>query len=420
MSSTATTSSLAQHLRSAAPQIANNLGNWQLCPNPEGSADNLVRSRKPFDTAMTVVRLCAATIEATPESDAYVRSQLDTWEAWGARLALQGIPVTEVIEWLRRLERAVGDHLLDCDSADRTEVRLAIERIGALFDTLCTREIDSYTSTYDDLSHWHARTGIDLITYLASGAPVEPHTVNGHARILGINPHQRFRAVAVYQDGSPTAAQWVWVRRRILDLFARHDFSRDSLLRDRPGILLAVLPVDRPGPTLPEALANLLADSELAESLFVALGEPVDSLAAAGRSCRQALSALEISIHRGQRGRVVQCTDVILEVLLAHNRWVCNRIVSVRLAPLLERPHLLDTLRAYINAEMSLQRTAELLVVHPNTVAYRLRQISALTGRDMRCLTDMADLIVGITALDVLEMQRNDRNRIDLRSYLLN
>lgn len=420
MSSTTRTSRLAEQLLSAAPQIANELGNRRFCTDSGDPTGGLVRSREPFDTAMLIVRLCAAAVEATPESDEYVRSQVEAWESSGARLALQGIPVTETIEWLRRLERVVADHLLSCDSIDLAEVKAAIGRIGALFDTLCARELQAYTSTYDDLSNWYSRAGIDLITYLASGGPVEPHTVNGQARVLGINPHQPFRAVAVYQDGTPTASQWARVRRRVLDLFARYDRKQESLLRDRPGMLLAILPVDRPGPALREVLTDLLADDELAQTLFVSLGEPVDSLATAGRSCRQALSALEIALHRGQRGRVVQCTEVILEVLLAHNPWVSNRIVNVRLGPLLEKPHLVDTLRAYITAEMSLQRTAELLVVHPNTVAYRLRQIASLTGRDMRRITDMADLIVGLTALDVVEMLRKGgKDRVDLRAHLL-
>jgi sugar diacid utilization regulator len=206
----------------------------------------------------------------------------------------------------------------------------------------------------------------------------------------------------------------------VLDLLSRYDPKRESVLRDRPGMLLAIVPIDRPGPALPAVLNRLLADEELAGTLFVSIGEQVDSLPLAGRSCRQSLSALEIAIYRGQRGKVVQCTEVILEVLLAHNAWVSKRIVSTRLSPLLEKPHLVDTLRAYISAEMSLQRTAELLVVHPNTVAYRLRQIASVTGRDMRKLTDMADLIVGLTALDVIEMRHDaGPDRVDLRAKLL-
>jgi sugar diacid utilization regulator len=420
MPTTATTSYLANELRDSATQVANELG------HRHGRADavdptGVVRPREPFELALLVVQLCAAALEDEPESDEYVRTRVQSWEASGARLALQGVPVTETIEWLRCLEHVVTDRLLACAGIDVTDARTALTRVSALFDALCASELRSYTSTHDELSSWYSRVGTDLVTSLASGGPVEPHTVNGQARVLGINPHQRFRAVAVYHEGEASPQQWARVRRRVLDLLSRYDTKRECVLRDRPGLLLGILPVDRPGPPIPELFTKqLLADEELAQTLFVSAGEPVDALASAGHSCRQALSALEIAIFRGQRGRTVQCTEVILEVLLAHNGWVSKRIVSTRLEPLLEKPHLVDTLRAYISAEMSLQRTAEILVVHPNTVAYRLRQIASLTGRDMRKVTDMADLIVGLTALDVTEMRRDQGQvRADLRARLL-
>jgi hypothetical protein len=419
MPTIATTSALAETIRAAAPQIANELGHRAsraAALDPGG----VVRPREPFDLAMLVVELCAAALEDDADVQDYVRSRVESWESSGARLALQGVPVTETIDWLRCLEHVVTDRVLCCDGLDMMRARTALGRITALFDALCARELRSYTSTYDDLSNWYSRVGTDLVTCLASGGPVEPHTVNGQARVLGIDPHQPFRAVTVYYDGDPTPAQWARIRQRVLDLLSRYDPKRESVIRDRPGMLLAIVPIDRPGPALPEVLNRLLADEELAGTLFVSIGERVDSLPLAGRSCRQSLSALEIAIYRSQRGKVVQCTEVILEVLLAHNAWVSKRIVSSRLSPLLEKPHLVDTLRAYISAEMSLQRTAELLVVHPNTVAYRLRQIAALTGRDMRKLTDMADLIVGLTALDVIEMRQDSGpDRVDPRARLL-
>src|SRR5699024_8140904 len=41
---------------------------------------------------------------------------------------------------------------------------------------------------------------------------------------------------------------------------------------------------------------------------------------------------------------------------------------------------LLDTLTTYLEHGTSLEATARLLFVHPNTVRYRLRRISELTG----------------------------------------
>ncbi|MGH8964960.1 MAG: PucR family transcriptional regulator, partial [Actinomycetes bacterium] len=208
------------------------------------------------------------------------------------------------------------------------------------------------------------------------------------------------------------------VRRRIMEVLWRHDPRREILLRERRGVLLALVPLDRPGPGLVPLLTEML-DGEPGRSLFVSAGEPGKSLSAAGHSCRQALSALEISIYRDQRGQVTQCTDVILEVLLAHNRWVSNRLIETRIGQLVEKPHLLDTLRVYITCDMALQRTAEELLVHPNTVAYRLRQIATLTGRDMRRITDIGDLNVALMAYDAIQMRRDrEEARTDLRARL--
>jgi hypothetical protein len=224
--------------------------------------------------------------------------------------------------------------------------------------------------------------------------------------------------VAVYHDPAPTAQQWARVRRRVLEVLWRHDPRREILLRERRGVLLALVPVDRGGPGLVPLLTEML-DGEPGRSVFVSAGEPGASLAASGHSCRQALSALEISIYRDQRGQVTQCTDVILEVLLAHNRWVSNRLIETRIGQLVEKPHLLDTLRVYINCDMALQRTAEELLVHPNTVAYRLRQIATLTGRDMRRITDIGDLNVALMAYDAIQMRRDrEEARTDLRARL--
>ncbi|MEU1999337.1 helix-turn-helix domain-containing protein [Nocardia gamkensis] len=52
------------------------------------------------------------------------------------------------------------------------------------------------------------------------------------------------------------------------------------------------------------------------------------------------------------------------------------------LNPLDEYPELLQTLRSYISNNLNRQRTARSLQVHPNTVDYRLRRISQVTGLD--------------------------------------
>ncbi|RFS87274.1 PucR family transcriptional regulator [Actinomadura spongiicola] len=406
---------VARNLESASTALANEFVRKFVSAADTGAVDRQAPV-EAFEMAVNVIGLCAAGL-----ADGGRVGELSS--ARGSRVALQGRSVVEAVEWLRLLERVVTDHVLanadeDGNGIGLDDVRAVLGRLAELFDVLCTRELEAFTSTYNELAGWQARVSTDLLSCLISGAAVDASTVNDQARTLNINPHQPFRAVAAYHDPAPTAQQWARVRRRIMEVLWRHDPRREILLRERRGVLLALVPVDRAGPGVVPLLAEML-DGEPGRSLFVSAGEPGASLAAAGHSCRQALSALEISIYRDQRGQVTQCTDVILEVLLAHNRWVSNRLIETRIGQLVEKPHLLDTLRVYINCDMALQRTAEELLVHPNTVAYRLRQIATLTGRDMRRIIDIGDLNVALMAYDAIQMRRDrEEARTDLRARL--
>jgi hypothetical protein len=57
---------------------------------------------------------------------------------------------------------------------------------------------------------------------------------------------------------------------------------------------------------------------------------------------------------------------------------------------------LLRTLHAYLNANLSIERTARACFVHPNTVRYRLRRISKLTGLDLNRFYDLVELLAAL------------------------
>jgi hypothetical protein len=369
-----------------------------------------------FDDACCIVRLAAAAVLGTDAGSGGSAQLVER----GAITALSGRPIAEAVDWLRALERVVADRFLMISHLAIEVAREGLRRISGLFDYLCVQQLESYASTSDELSGWYNRAGSDLLSCMVSGAPLDRSVVNSQARILNVDPHQSFRAVAVRHESGVSPQGWAQTRRRLAALFVRYDPQRDILVRERNGLLLAVLPTERAGDGIVEMLIRFLRDEELRRTLYVSTGEPTESLATSGRSCRQALSALEIAIYRGQRGQVTQCTEVILEVLLSHNHWVSHRIIDSRLNALVEKPHLLETLRAYINCDMALQRTAEELVVHPNTVAYRLRQIATLTGRNMRRVVDLADMMVALAAFDVVAMGSDqEKGRVDLRALLL-
>lgn len=57
---------------------------------------------------------------------------------------------------------------------------------------------------------------------------------------------------------------------------------------------------------------------------------------------------------------------------------------------------LVETLVAYIGSSLNVKAAAEALFVHPNTAHYRLAKIETLTGRDLRNLDDLQELVVAV------------------------
>jgi hypothetical protein len=56
----------------------------------------------------------------------------------------------------------------------------------------------------------------------------------------------------------------------------------------------------------------------------------------------------------------------------------------------------IDTLEAYVAADLNVRRAAEQLHVHVNTAHYRLERITAKTGLDLRNVTDLMELVTAV------------------------
>jgi sugar diacid utilization regulator len=61
---------------------------------------------------------------------------------------------------------------------------------------------------------------------------------------------------------------------------------------------------------------------------------------------------------------------------------------------------LVDTIRAFADADLSLRVAAQHLHVHPNTAHYRLRRIEQRTGRNPRRIADLIELLAAIALGD--------------------
>ncbi|HTY72051.1 MAG TPA: helix-turn-helix domain-containing protein [Actinomycetes bacterium] len=113
----------------------------------------------------------------------------------------------------------------------------------------------------------------------------------------------------------------------------------------------------------------------------VVVGPVAADLAGAVRSASAALSGSRAVAAWPDAPRPVLAEDLLAERALAGDQEARRRLVAeVHDTLVAARGDLAETVSAYLEQAGSLEGTARLLYVHPNTVRYRLRRVSELTG----------------------------------------
>ncbi|MGH9042254.1 MAG: GAF domain-containing protein [Acidimicrobiia bacterium] len=124
-------------------------------------------------------------------------------------------------------------------------------------------------------------------------------------------------------------------------------------------------------------------------SVSVGLGPPCHGITEYAEAYRLAAGALDLVQRAGDRDRVVALGDLgVYRLLLQVKRpeELIEFMHSV-LGPLHEYDGrrdtmLVETLRVFLRSGFSATATADALIVHPNTISYRLRRIEELLGID--------------------------------------
>jgi hypothetical protein len=113
----------------------------------------------------------------------------------------------------------------------------------------------------------------------------------------------------------------------------------------------------------------------------VVVGPQVADLYDSTTSARAALAGLRAATGWPDAPRPVPAAELLPERALdgddAARRYLVEQVYSPMCAA---GAPLLDTLTTYLEQGSSLEATARLLFVHPNTVRYRLRRVAELTG----------------------------------------
>lgn len=115
----------------------------------------------------------------------------------------------------------------------------------------------------------------------------------------------------------------------------------------------------------------------------VVTGPQLPSLTDAGRSARAALAGLVAARAWPDAPRPVSADELLPERLLSGDATARRTLVDRAYRPLADADSsLLETAVTYLQFGRSVEGAARALFVHPNTVRYRLRRVSEVTGWD--------------------------------------
>ncbi|WP_371648484.1 MULTISPECIES: PucR family transcriptional regulator [unclassified Streptomyces] len=144
-----------------------------------------------------------------------------------------------------------------------------------------------------------------------------------------------------------------------------------------------------------------------AELLAAATTAAPEGVAEAARLAGEVRAVAEAS---GRGPGLYLLDDVLLEYQLSRPSPARAGLAAL-LDPLDDRPELLDTLRAFLARGLDRRRAAARLQVHPNTVDYRLRKATELTGLDASRGADTLTLRAALAAHDAVGQAKPEVTR---------
>jgi hypothetical protein len=223
-----------------------------------------------------------------------------------------------------------------------------------------------YARTAEARGAWDARLEALVVDSLVRGEGQE--SLNSWASALNwsSSPVSVIVGTTEGDDAEPVIDELrAAARRARLDLLAGVQGSR----------LIVVLGGTDDPMAAAEKLAGLFGQGPLV------VGPTVRDLRAAHPSARAALAGLRAVPAWPDAPRPVSSDELLPERALDGDADAVAVLVTHAYQPLLAGgAALLDTLTAYLEQGSSLEATARMLFVHPNTVRYRLRRVTELTG----------------------------------------
>lgn len=369
---------LAEHLTAAA---------WDTLPGYEVSMLDRGELTGAITTSMRSALLSIAE-RRKPSGE-----ELAPAQHMAERRAVQGVPIESVVASWHNAERVLLSRLVATGGTLKpAEVQEAARRVGVVVDAMIGKSTDAYRDIASELHAQVSQIGVDLVSRLAGTERLDPADMDRRANMVGVEAHLPHRAIALWvprQDGVLVAR----ARRAIAERLRPHVVGR-SLIGSHQGFAILVFAdFDR----VSEVLERASNDPDVPPSAAVGLGCVRQRFNETAGSVQEAISALKIGRLLGQP--VTAFDAVIPEVLVMENPSMSTQMVHSVLSPL-DKGELVTTLSTFLRSGLSIRATASALLVHENTVSYRIRRICERLGFESSAELVRADVLLALRAME--------------------
>jgi hypothetical protein len=344
-------------------------------------------ARQQIDTFLTATR---AGIRPDDTMLAIVRDR-------AATRARQLVPLAALLHTFMIAQRVISAAIAREAGSGARARGAALDLTALTFDyniAATTAMADAYVETVQgDLADldWARRMLIDALL-----AGQDDATLDLSRRASGLGLHPDHQHVVTLVRFPATAADHTWTssQRHLIQALARNSArtERQTFVVNLGTELLAVL--DARGPGGPRAIlhrtAAMLQLSQTAP-FQAGIGTPFTGVTRLRDSYHAARRALR---HSTPARPILQAPDDLrlFDELTAARSDDANQLIPPALREALADPQLRETLQAWIDHDLNVAAVAKALCLHPNSVRYRLRRITRLTGRDPHHLTDLLEL----------------------------
>ncbi|MFE2999983.1 PucR family transcriptional regulator [Nocardia sp. NPDC059246] len=366
---------LATHLSEAAREIlaavVRSVPDYEQLPRDRLERDVIHRAE---DNLRLVARLLGEGRE--PQA-----GDLDDMIAVAVRRAREGIPLDAVLAVYHQGALAAWNFLSAQARTEheREELLRAVPQLLRYLGVVIPGVAGSYLRERQDL-HWEQREAKRALAQaLLQGKPAELLADRfgialGGYHVLAL---RTAGTAAPVGDARPAAGDGARPAMRVIhgEVDALSPLALTVL--DRAGGWVLV-PVSEPAARVDAAVARIAAAAGGRVIAGTATGATVSEIP--GRA-EEAAEIARLALGLGRPTGVYRMADLALQYQFARPGPARAWLLGL-LAPLAEHQHLMAALRAYLACDHNRVAAAESLVVHRNTLNYRLNRIAALTGYD--------------------------------------